>query len=148
MRGHHGVALMRKGLAAGEEHPVVAADQTLGLFPGQRDGALFLEGALLLLHLELGGGAAGPVGSQANLAADLDALELLEVVAVVDGVEVQGADDVPVAAVVGVGVHDGGEAASKPIEPGLVDEVFLLVAKDFERHRPRCSKTAVASCRA
>ena len=71
------------------------------------------------------------VGAQADFPAQLQAVDLAGEVLVVGGIEIQGADDVPLGAVVGVPVHHRVQPAPEGHAVPQVDGVFFLLAGDF-----------------
>ena len=138
---HEGVALGGEGFRIAQQGRIVAFRQARCVLPRQAQGALELVGALLLLHFQHGVVRRRIVAAQANFAPQLHAGGLLVKIAVVDAVEIEGADGVAVDAVVGILLHDLGEPVAQADKFRQREQEFLFFTQHLiHRFSPLCHK--------
>lgn len=128
---HQAVALRGERVFIGHKRPVISPAQLLRVLTPEPQGSLALIRPFLLFHFQYGEIGSGPVSTQPDLPAQLQAVDFVVKVLVIRRVEIEGADHIALGAVVNVGVHNGPQAASQDRAVGDIDGKFLLLPQDL-----------------
>ena len=125
---HEAVAFRRERITVAQKRAVVSGAEGQGIGAADRQRALFLIRPLLLLHLQLCDSVRRAVDAQSDLAAQLDALDLVPEILVVQRVEIKRANAVAPGTVVRICVHHLRQTRPQHSPLRHIQRVFFLLA--------------------
>ena len=124
---HQPVALCRKGLRKSQKRGVIAPQQPLSVLPFYGKGTLSLVCPLFLLHLQHGKISGRVIVSQPDLSAQLHPVQLILIVAVIQGIKIQRTYPVALGSIVFILGHDRSQAMTDLMAESKIQQILFLL---------------------